>query len=40
MSFGNIEHVIQFDDENLTLILGENRDAINRGADERNGTGK
>lgn len=40
MSFGNIEHVVQFDDDNLTLILGENRDAINRGADERNGTGK
>jgi len=42
MSFGNVEQNLSFDENILTLILGENRDIsnINHTADEKNGTGK
>ena len=42
MSFGNVMQNITFDESQLCLILGENRDIsnISHSADERNGTGK
>lgn len=42
MSFGNIEHAIDLDDNNLILVIGENRDVTTNGSfsDSKNGTGK
>jgi hypothetical protein len=42
MSFGNIDHEVTLDQEQLTLVLGENRDVTNNGSfsESRNGTGK
>jgi predicted ATP-binding protein involved in virulence len=42
MSFGNVDTEVSLDEEQLTLILGENRDVTQNGSfsDSRNGTGK
>lgn len=42
MSFGNIEHEINLDENLFTLILGENRDVTTNGSymDSKNGCGK
>jgi DNA repair exonuclease SbcCD ATPase subunit len=39
MSFGNIEHEVSLDEEQLTLILGENRSVTKDGSFENNSNG-
>ena len=40
LSIGNVEQTINFDNKDLTLILGENLDLGGNDAGSRNGTGK
>jgi hypothetical protein len=42
MSFGNVPQEVDFDNSNMTLILGENRDItnINHSNNSKNGIGK
>lgn len=40
MSIGNISQAVDFDQQNLTLVLGENLDQGGDDSGSRNGTGK